>query len=120
MAFSNRGVMQLLKDAETGPALGPPRKVTDAHQPPERVFGNAFCVSLPILIIFKLDALNPLQLGIVGGLVVGSLRGTLSNISHFNARLHLGWATVLWIGPQLHRIHHSRLIQHLRRLSNND
>jgi len=32
--------------------------------------------------------------------------------SHTNMRLHLGWFSKVIVGPQLHRIHHSRLPQH--------
>lgn len=62
---------------------------------------------VPMVILFKLD---PLQ-----GALLGYASFTWIMLIHTNIRLPLGWATVLFTGPQLHRIHHSRLEEHFDR-----
>jgi sterol desaturase/sphingolipid hydroxylase (fatty acid hydroxylase superfamily) len=76
-------------------------------------FFGALFISVPLMVLFKLDNLNPLQIGLTGGFIIGSVQNIIVNFNHFNARWHLGWATVVVCGPQMHRIHHSRLPQHI-------
>ena len=61
-------------------------------------------VTIPMAILFKL---TPPEGGIIG-LVIGAW----PVFFHSNLRVHLGPASVLFNGPQVHRIHHSRLREH--------
>lgn len=76
----------------------------------EVVFAALFIV-IPTALLFKFDPLDPWKLGLVSG-VAATVFGTLLVIGHANFRLQVGWASVLWCSPQVHRIHHSRLPQH--------
>ena len=74
-------------------------------------FIQIFFISIPIAIVFKFDPVATAKLITflkLGGEAVGGF-------IHSNIRLHLGWASVLVVGPQMHRIHHSRLMQHHNR-----
>jgi sterol desaturase/sphingolipid hydroxylase (fatty acid hydroxylase superfamily) len=43
------------------------------------------------------------------------LRSVVNTWAHLDVRVHLGWLSVILTGPQLHRIHHSRMAQHYDR-----
>jgi sterol desaturase/sphingolipid hydroxylase (fatty acid hydroxylase superfamily) len=75
------------------------------------LFLSIVFVSTPIAILFKLDPLATAKLSLF--MKLGS--EAIGVFIHSNLRLHLGWASTLMVGPQLHRIHHSRLIQHHNR-----
>jgi sterol desaturase/sphingolipid hydroxylase (fatty acid hydroxylase superfamily) len=72
---------------------------------------NAVTITLPMVLIFKLDRLDPIQLGIVLGLTAVFIN-TAFTLSHMNVRWGAGWANRLWCSPQVHRIHHSSLPEH--------
>jgi sterol desaturase/sphingolipid hydroxylase (fatty acid hydroxylase superfamily) len=61
-------------------------------------------VIVPLALLFKLD---PIQ-----GMILTSVGFAWTVFFHSNIRVPLGWATVLLSGPQVHRIHHSRLPEH--------
>jgi sterol desaturase/sphingolipid hydroxylase (fatty acid hydroxylase superfamily) len=73
--------------------------------------GSALFTALPMTLLFKLDTLDPWQLGLLGGAGATAL-STLLTLGHMNVRLQVGKAGVLFCSPQLHRIHHSCLPQH--------
>jgi len=75
-------------------------------------FFITICSTIPIAILFKLDNLDPLKLGLINGSLIGVLRGIIL-LNHSNLRLQYGWASVLCTSSQTHRIHHSYLPQHL-------
>jgi sterol desaturase/sphingolipid hydroxylase (fatty acid hydroxylase superfamily) len=75
-------------------------------------FLEALLVALPVTLLFKLDNTSPLIIGAIPGFIIAFLHGNQGTFIHFNVKLRLGWASVLWCGPQVHRIHHSRLLQH--------
>jgi sterol desaturase/sphingolipid hydroxylase (fatty acid hydroxylase superfamily) len=74
-------------------------------------FLSVFFILVPMAVLFKLDGLDTLDLGLLGGLVVGLLR-SITFINHTNLRLQFSKASVLFISPQTHRIHHSYLPHH--------
>ncbi len=76
--------------------------------------GSALFTALPMALLFKLDAADPWQFGIVGGLSATAL-STLLTIGHMNVRWQVGKASVFFCSPQLHRIHHSCLPRHFDR-----
>jgi sterol desaturase/sphingolipid hydroxylase (fatty acid hydroxylase superfamily) len=76
--------------------------------------GSALFTALPMTLLFKLDTLDPWQLGLLGGTGATAL-STLLTLGHMNVRLQVGKASVLFCSPQIHRIHHSRLPQHFDR-----
>lgn len=67
-------------------------------------------IFLPSL-IFRFDQVNFFQEGLASALI-GVLFFCWGPFFHANVRLDLGRAAVILQGPQLHRIHHSRLPQH--------
>jgi sterol desaturase/sphingolipid hydroxylase (fatty acid hydroxylase superfamily) len=71
-------------------------------------FLSVLTITIPTTIFFKLDAVAA---GTIGGIIAVALDAWVV-FYHSNIRLHLGWASVLFVGPQVHRIHHSRLLQH--------
>lgn len=71
-------------------------------------FAGIALISVPTAILFKLDA--P-QVAVVGG-ISGLIISAYALFFHANIRLPLGRASALLVGPQVHRIHHSRLPQH--------
>lgn len=76
---------------------------TNRHHPVEALL-RVPLVLLPLVVLFDLPfaALsNGVSLGIL-----------LPAISHMNLRLELGRLTPLVVGPQLHRLHHSRIAEH--------
>jgi len=75
------------------------------------VVGSALFTALPMTLLFKLDALDPWQLGLLGGASATAL-STLLTLGHMNVRLQVGKASPLFCSPQIHRIHHSCLPQH--------
>jgi sterol desaturase/sphingolipid hydroxylase (fatty acid hydroxylase superfamily) len=72
---------------------------------------NMFFMSIPIALLFRFDPVATAKLSTFLALA----NETIAVFIHSNIRLSLGWASVLMVGPQLHRIHHSRLIQHHNR-----
>lgn len=75
-------------------------------------FFTVFFMSLPMAVLFKLNSLDPLNAGLIGGATVGFLQSIVF-INHSNLRLQFGRASFLFISSQTHRIHHSYLPQHL-------
>src|SRR5215469_10849133 len=74
-------------------------------------FFIVFFISIPVAVLFKLNATDALGAGLVQGAIIGSW--TLLNFqNHSNLRLQFGKATVLFTSSQSHRIHHSYLPQH--------
>jgi sterol desaturase/sphingolipid hydroxylase (fatty acid hydroxylase superfamily) len=71
-------------------------------------FLSIFTYMVPVTILFRLDAV---QAGTIGGILAAVFDGWIV-FYHSNIRLHLGRASVLVVGPQVHRIHHSRLPEH--------
>jgi sterol desaturase/sphingolipid hydroxylase (fatty acid hydroxylase superfamily) len=69
---------------------------------------GSFIQSLPVVILFKLD---PTEAVTAGG-ILGVILGSYSYFFHTNIRLQYRKATALIVGPQWHRIHHSRLPEH--------
>jgi sterol desaturase/sphingolipid hydroxylase (fatty acid hydroxylase superfamily) len=68
-------------------------------------------IALPMAILFKLDKIDPLSLGLTGA-IVGIILGSWSVFIHANIRFHFGFLGKCFAGPQIHRVHHSRLPQH--------
>lgn len=67
-----------------------------------------FTSAVPIAIIFKLDTPE-------AGLFALALAFTNELwlvFAHSNIKLHMGMVSLLLVGPQEHRIHHSRLLKH--------
>jgi sterol desaturase/sphingolipid hydroxylase (fatty acid hydroxylase superfamily) len=75
-------------------------------------FFTVFFISLPMAVLFKFNALDPLDAGLIGGATLGILQSIIF-INHSNLRLQFGKASVLFISSQTHRIHHSYLPQHI-------
>lgn len=71
-------------------------------------FVSMFLMTVPMAVLFKLD---PGTTGKIGAALSFALQ-MLPIFFHSNIKLRFGWATVLITGPQLHRIHHSRLPHH--------
>jgi len=70
--------------------------------------GRIPAISLPMAIFFDLST--------GGGGVVGLILSSWGFFVHANVRLPFGWLSWLFLGPQLHRIHHSRLPEHFDRI----
>jgi len=68
-------------------------------------------LTIPLTILYKLDA----RQASIAGIFVGFMLISWVIFQHCNIRVHLGWATVVFNGPQYHRIHHSRLPEHVNR-----
>ena len=68
-------------------------------------------IALPMAVVFKLDQIDPYSLGL-GGAIVAIVSGSWATFIHCNLKVHLGAASRVFVGPQIHRIHHSRLPQH--------
>lgn len=64
-------------------------------------------IAIPLAVLFKLDPM-------AGG-VLGAVYGAWGYFIHANLRLNLGPLTPIICGPQVHRIHHSRLSAHLNK-----
>jgi len=69
---------------------------------------SVFIQNLPLAILFKLD---PIEAVTTGG-IIGIILGSYSYFFHTNIRLQFGKASAVIVGPQWHRIHHSRLPEH--------
>jgi sterol desaturase/sphingolipid hydroxylase (fatty acid hydroxylase superfamily) len=74
-------------------------------------FLTVFFMSIPMAVLFTLDALDPLKAGLLNGAVVGILQ-SIFFINHSNLRLQFGRASVVFTSSQTHRIHHSCLPEH--------
>jgi sterol desaturase/sphingolipid hydroxylase (fatty acid hydroxylase superfamily) len=79
----------------------------------EAVFNSIF-ITVPILILFKVDPLEQWHAGIAAGVTAAVLNNLLT-LSHMNVRWHVGWFSRLWCAPQVHRIHHSLEPQHINK-----
>ena len=77
----------------------------------EAVFVSLF-ITIPMIILFKVNPSDQWNVGILAGISASSLITVLS-LSHMNVRWHVGWASVLWCSPQIHRIHHSLEARHV-------
>jgi len=77
----------------------------------EVVFSTVF-IGIPLSTLFTFDNLNVFQLGLMNGAIVGTVSTVSQYWIHANIKASFGKASILWCGPQLHRIHHSRLPQH--------
>jgi sterol desaturase/sphingolipid hydroxylase (fatty acid hydroxylase superfamily) len=75
------------------------------------VFIAAVLIYAPTAIVFRLDKLDPTQLGVVAGVFTTAF-GLFLGIGHMNVRFQVGRASLFYCSPQMHRIHHSRLPQH--------
>ena len=75
-------------------------------------FLTTLFVTLPLVLFFKFDSTDPLVIGAIPGFVLAFLHMNQGTFIHLNCRVRLGVLTPFWCGPQLHRIHHSRLPQH--------
>jgi sterol desaturase/sphingolipid hydroxylase (fatty acid hydroxylase superfamily) len=73
----------------------------------------AIFVSVPFVTLFKTDDIDPVQFGLTVGVGTQIFLTVIGLLVHANFRLHTGIASVLWCGPQVHRIHHSLLPQHI-------
>lgn len=73
------------------------------HHWSEFIF-QAFVITLPMMVLFKL---TPISVGVISTLVAA-----WAFFIHLNIRLSLGRWSWLVAGPQVHRIHHSRLLKH--------
>ena len=77
----------------------------------EAVFNSLF-ITVPVLILFKVDPLQQWHAGIAAGITAAVLNNLLT-LSHMNVRVHVGPFARVWCGPQNHRIHHSLEPQHI-------
>ena len=75
------------------------------------VFLAAIGIVIPMMVLFKVNPVDPWSLGLLSG-ISATVFNTLLTIGHANIRLGAGRANVLWCSPQVHRIHHSRLPEH--------
>jgi sterol desaturase/sphingolipid hydroxylase (fatty acid hydroxylase superfamily) len=73
-------------------------------------FFSSALIILPFTIVFRVDSLDPWELGTVGLIITGVK--FLLTAGHANVRVQVGWASIFWCTPQVHRIHHSRLPEH--------
>lgn len=71
-------------------------------------FFATFFAFIPSTIFFKMDSY---AVGVVGA-IIGFFAISWAQFYHSNIRIQLGWASVLIVCPQVHRIHHSRLPEH--------
>lgn len=74
-------------------------------------FLAAVAIVVPMMVLFKVNPLDPWSLGLISG-ISATVLNTLLTIGHMNVKLGAGRANILWCTPQVHRIHHSRLPQH--------
>jgi sterol desaturase/sphingolipid hydroxylase (fatty acid hydroxylase superfamily) len=65
---------------------------------------QALVVSVPTLILLGIDR--------TAAVIFPLVQTVILMFTHWNVRLRLGPLTPVFCGPQLHRIHHSRLPQH--------
>jgi sterol desaturase/sphingolipid hydroxylase (fatty acid hydroxylase superfamily) len=85
--------------------------LTFARQNWIEAFLSMLFIAIPFTILFKLDARDPFELGITGG-IVATVFGTLLTLGHMNVRFQVGRGSLFYCSPQVHRIHHSCLPQH--------
>lgn len=69
---------------------------------------------LPMSILFELSHIDPIALGLGYGSVVFAM-SFLRMMNHSSLRMQYGWASTVFTGPQVHRIHHSVLPQHFNK-----
>jgi len=65
-------------------------------------------ILLPMTIVFKLNS----EEGAIVGSIIGNLSVAYNFFIHSNLKIRYGAASILFGGPQYHRIHHSRLPEH--------
>lgn len=75
------------------------------------IFIGIFFILIPTALFFRFDPIATVKLSLLMKLG-GEFQ---SAFIHSNLRLHFGRASVVLVGPQLHRIHHSILTQHHNR-----
>lgn len=68
-------------------------------------------LEIPASFLFKFSNFDPGSLGLLNGAIV-SLMLTYLYLTHSSLRIQFGWASVLLLSTQTHRIHHSILPQH--------
>jgi sterol desaturase/sphingolipid hydroxylase (fatty acid hydroxylase superfamily) len=75
---------------------------------------SVFFIFVPMAILFKMDRLDALNAGLFnGGIIV--LLTIVSYANHTNMRIQFGWANLIFMSSQTHRIHHSPLAEHRNR-----
>jgi sterol desaturase/sphingolipid hydroxylase (fatty acid hydroxylase superfamily) len=74
-------------------------------------FFTVLFISVPMTVLFKFNAVDPLNSGLVQGALIGFWT-LFAFQNHSNLRMQFGKATVLFTSSQSHRIHHSYLPQH--------
>jgi len=79
----------------------------------EAVFDSLF-ITVPMLILFKVDPLEQWHAGLAAGITAAVLNNLLT-LSHMNVRWHVGWFSRFWCSPQVHRIHHSLEPPHINK-----
>lgn len=85
--------------------------VTVARQNWIEAFMQLVSITIPVAIFFKIDDLDPWNLGLLAALSTLVFQ-TLISLGHVNVRLQAGRASIIFCTPQMHRIHHSRLPEH--------
>lgn len=79
----------------------------------EAVFNSLF-ITVPVVVLFKVNPLDQWHAGIAAGVSAAVLNNLLT-LSHMNVRWHVGWFARLWCSPQVHRIHHSLEPAHINK-----
>jgi len=79
----------------------------------EAVFNSIF-ITVPMLVLFKVDPLEQWHAGLAAGITAAVVNNLLT-LSHMNVRWHVGWFSRLWCSPQIHRIHHSLEQPHINK-----
>jgi len=75
---------------------------------------SVFFIFVPMAILFKMDRLDAVNAGLFnGGIIV--LLTIVSYANHTNMRIQFGWANLIFMSSQTHRIHHSPLAEHRNR-----
>ena len=85
--------------------------ITLARQNWIEVFLSALFITIPLMIFFNLDDVDPWPHGLVIGSVLLVVT-TLLGVGHLNVRWQVGRASLFFCSPQIHRIHHSPLPKH--------
>jgi|GEM_PF-425841 len=74
-------------------------------------FFSVFFILVPMAVLFKFNATDALNAGLLQGAVIGFWTLFVYQ-NHSNLRIQFGKGTVLFTSSQSHRIHHSYLPQH--------
>ena len=86
--------------------------MTLARQNWIEAFMETVAITVPVALLFKTDDLDPGHLSLLAGIAT-TVFNTLLTLGHVNVRLQAGRASVLFCTPQMHRIHHSLMPEHL-------